>query len=98
DALSVWRELRVDVLRVGEQGKDLDLAAAHIDRRDVHPGEAKLLEARFAAAVGDEGDGAVVGRPGRLHVGELVAGQTAHLFGVDVEQEEIGDAGVLPGD
>ena len=98
DALSVRRVLRVDVLRVVEQRQDLDVAAADFDGGDVHAREAELLEARVAAAVGDEGDGAAVRRPCRLHVGELVAGQAAHLLRIDVVGEKVGDARVLAGD
>ena len=60
--------------------------------------EAELLEDRVRAAVGDERDRAAVGRPRRLQVGVLVAGQAAHLLRVEVVEEEVADAGGLAGD
>ena len=80
--------LRVDVLAHAEHGHGLDLSAGRIDQPEPVVAVAESGQVS-RESVGHERDRAAIGRPGRLQVRVEVGGQTAQLFGLDIEDEQV---------
>ena len=98
EAAAIGGELRIEVFGVVEQRQCADLAGGDIDRRDSQAVETQLIEIGVGAAVRHEGKHAAVGRPCRLQIGVLVAGELPDVVAVQIVEKQVGHPGLLPGE
>src|SRR5690606_15789294 len=95
EALPVWRELRVDYLRIRERRQQRNVTARYVEQRHTHAAEREEVEVREFAAVGNEGNGAAVRAPRGLYLRVAAGGNGASAAAREVEDVQVADAAVV---
>ena len=93
--LSIGGPHRIDVLARVHVIQQLDLAGVDVIQRDPHVAEPQGGEVGSRPAVGGEGDGLPVRRPGGVEVRIAVIGETPQVTPVAIDDEEVGPSAIV---
>ena len=96
--LAVGAPLRAHVLAVIHAVEHPHRAGGQVEQRDAEVARGERAEVGLGAAIGREGDAAAVGRPDRVEVGVLVLRELPQPAPVAIDDVEIAEAALVPGE